>query len=98
MIDPPLQPLQPQFENQFLHLIIRTRQDVVFRSDTVKSVSSINGKGPFDVLPGHAHFITLIEKKVIVQEQDNTKKQIDVGTGVMHVDDGNIVRVYLETH
>ncbi len=78
-----------------LSVIIRTREDVMFQSQ-VKSITSHNDKGTFDILPFHAHFITLIDKMISVEETDGTKRQFEIGTGVMHVEENN-VWVYLET-
>jgi F0F1-type ATP synthase epsilon subunit len=77
-----------------LHLIIRTRLDVIFDKD-VSAVSSFNRKGTFDVLPEHSHFISVIEKFVTVHHLDGQKETIKVETGVMHVEE-NTVKVYLE--
>lgn len=42
----------------------------------VKSVSSVNSQGPFDILPQHASFITIVEKKplIIVTDQGESLK------------------------
>lgn len=39
------------------------------------SVSSINSKGKFDILPSHANFITLIQNSPIVITKQNKQKQ-----------------------
>ena len=50
--------------NQVLKVRIVSPKETIFQGD-VLSISSTNSKGPFDILPLHANFITLIENKPI---------------------------------
>jgi F0F1-type ATP synthase epsilon subunit len=79
-----------------LFLTIRTRQDILFQAE-VTAVSSLNGRGPFDILPEHAHFISLIFKQITIHQKDGTQRQIDIDNGILHVEDDKI-NIYLETH
>ncbi len=45
--------------------VIVASTDKVLWTGIATSVSSINSDGPFDILPGHANFITLIDNKPI---------------------------------
>lgn len=47
-----------------LHVRIVSPKGPIFQGE-VLSVSSINSKGPFDILPLHANFVTLIENQPI---------------------------------
>ncbi len=80
--------------NLSLTLIVRTRQQIIYQAE-VNSVSSRNLKGPFDILPGHAFFISLIQDKIVARQKDGQTHQIAVGTGVLDVED-NVVHVYIE--
>lgn len=82
--------------DQTVHVIIRSRQGTIFEGEA-KAVSSINGKGPFDILPGHTLFISLIERNITVRKVDNTIQQFRIDTGVLEVD-ANQVKIYLENY
>lgn len=51
--------------NPTLHVRIISPQDIILDTEAT-SVSSKNLQGPFDILPQHANFITLIENSPIV--------------------------------
>jgi F0F1-type ATP synthase epsilon subunit len=76
-------------------LLIRNRQDVVFEGE-VNSISSVNGRGKFDVLAHHANFISLIERYVIIRQNGKPDQTIKITNGIMHVEE-NLTHVYLES-
>ena len=78
---------------QFLQVTIRDRQGLIFGGEA-ESVSSVNDKGPFDVLPLHANFISLIKKEVVLHLRGSVDKPLAVEGGVIRVKD-NLVEVYL---
>ncbi len=51
--------------NPTLHVRIISPQNIILDTEAT-SVSSKNTQGPFDILPQHANFITLIENSPIV--------------------------------
>ncbi|OGY27860.1 MAG: hypothetical protein A3F33_03475 [Candidatus Woykebacteria bacterium RIFCSPHIGHO2_12_FULL_43_10] len=51
--------------NETLRVVIRNPKTVLFDGN-VTALSSSNKQGNFDVLPGHANFITLIKDKPVV--------------------------------
>jgi len=57
-----------------LHVVIKSPTEIIWEGEA-EWVSSENSVGPFDVLPGHANFITLIDNKPIVIQDTNTKKE-----------------------
>lgn len=71
-----------------LFVIIRSREKTFF-NDKVQAISSFNEKGPFDVLPEHAHFISLVKDKIILHKQDGIE-EIKIDGGVMRVYDDNV--------
>lgn len=48
-----------------LSITVRDRTGVLFQGEG-KAVSGKNEKGPFDVLPGHANFLSLIDEEVVL--------------------------------
>jgi len=72
---------------------VRNRQGMVFEGE-LKSVSSFNRLGKFDVLAQHANFISLIKDRVILGKNDGKKMEIPCQSGVMMVEE-NRVEVYL---
>ncbi len=51
-------------EQDFLKVIIQNPEEIVWEGEAL-SVSSINSAGPFDILPRHAKFISVIENQQI---------------------------------
>lgn len=80
-------------DNTRINLVIKTREKTVFDGN-VKAVSSFNQVGPFDVLPAHANFISLIEKALIIHNTNGTKKEIKFDLALLRVIE-NKVEVYL---
>ena len=74
-------------------VIIRDRNTLIFQGQ-VEAVSSFNDMGPFDVLPRHANFISLIKQAIILHLIDKTEKRIEITSGVMKVRENNL-EVYL---
>lgn len=59
------------------------------------SVSAINDTGPFDVLPHHHNFITLLNKGDITIRSSRWDQTISIDHGLMHVKD-DMVTVFLD--
>lgn len=85
-------------DNNVLHLdsitiLVRNRQGIVFEEE-VQSITSINEKGPFDVLPQHENFISIIKERLIVHRKNGETKEIEIGQGVLKVI-SNKAQVYI---
>ena len=80
-------------KNKKLLAVVRDRNNLLFQGQ-VEAVSSLNDKGPFDVLPQHANFITLIKKFVTMHLPDKQEKRMELESGILKVRD-NRVEVYL---
>ena len=80
-------------KNEKLVAIIRDRSALLFQG-TVEAVSSFNDKGPFDILPQHQNFISLIKQAVILHFAGKQEKRIELTSGVLKVSSNN-VEVYL---
>lgn len=56
-----------------LHVRIVSPQQLILDAE-VSSVSSKNSQGNFDILPGHANFITLVDNQPIIIRPVNAKE------------------------
>ncbi len=72
-----------------LILTIRNRQDLLYHGE-VKTITSYNDKGIFDVLSKHANFIALIQKKLIYKDLSNKIAEIEIDNGIMRVLDNQV--------
>lgn len=66
----------------------------VFFQGRVKSISSENRLGKFDVLPQHANFISLIFNELIIITEKNEKISYKFKKGVLEVSE-NKVNIFL---
>lgn len=71
-----------------MNIEVRKREGLVF-SGLVRAVSSYNEKGPFDVLPYHTNFISIIREEVVLYKTDGTEEKIPVDVGVLLVRENN---------
>lgn len=50
------------------------------------SISAVNATGPFDILPQHHNFISLLEPcSLIIRSTSGDEHKIDIGGGLIHV-------------
>jgi ATP synthase delta/epsilon subunit-like protein len=77
-----------------IHVTVRNRTMILF-SDDVKSVTSRNDSGLFDVLPEHSNFISLITSPLIIGKMDGSKKELTFSNGIIKVKD-NAVYCYID--
>ena len=59
------------------------------------SISGLNNTGPFDILPRHHNFITLLNPSVLEVHIPGSVKRIRISKGVMHVKADQVV-VFLD--
>ncbi|MBI2122192.1 MAG: hypothetical protein HYT98_03650 [Candidatus Sungbacteria bacterium] len=78
--------------NLNLSVTVRDREGILFQGNA-EAVSSFNEKGPFDVLPLHANFISLIRNSVVLKIPGSPLKEIPLNSGVLKVKE-NKVEVY----
>lgn len=79
--------------DNLLQVIIREPQKTLFEG-TVKTFSSVNEKGAFDVLPSHAQFVATVGEYIKLVLPDGTEKSFDIEEGVLRVK-GDAIEVYL---
>ena len=61
-----------------------------------KSISAENDTGPFDILPKHHNFMTLVnEGEVVIRSEGQEDQKIRISRGVMHVR-SNKVTLFLD--
>lgn len=78
-----------------INVTIKSRSKVFYEGNAT-SVTSLNDKGKFDVLPQHANFISLIKDYIIVMKENGEEEKIDIKTGVLK-NLNNDVDIFLET-
>ena len=70
--------------NVILRTSIKSKDKILF-DGSVKTVSSKNERGVFDILPLHTNFVTLIFDYVILDKGLPTEKKFDIEKGVLYV-------------
>ena len=58
--------------------------DRVLWKGKANSVSSENLQGPFDILPQHANFITIVQKQPIRIQTANEKKEFNFNNAIIY--------------
>jgi F0F1-type ATP synthase epsilon subunit len=74
---------------QTLKVEIRSRQGLIFKGD-LAAVSSFNLVGPFDVLPEHTNFVSMIKKKIVLHRADGRSEEINVDSGIIMVENSEV--------
>lgn len=59
------------------------------------SVSAVNGTGPFDILPGHKNFLSLLLPGEVIVRTSRDEEKLKIDRGIMHVHD-NTVTIFLD--
>ncbi len=57
----------------------------VYYDSLADSISAVNDTGPFDILPNHHNFMTLVNQCDVIVRNGNQEEKISVNRGVMHV-------------
>lgn len=67
----------------------------VYYDDRANSFSAVNDTGPFDILPGHRNFMTLVSPCELIIRSEKGEDKIKIARAVMHVKANDIV-VFLD--
>ena len=59
------------------------------------SISAENSTGPFDILPRHHNFITLLDACELIIQTERGEQRIRISGGLMHVKTNNVI-VFLD--
>lgn len=87
----------PSFEDLMkrdkLYITIKSPDKTVFSGEGV-ALSSVNDVGPFDVLPRHENFISILGKKVVIFQEKNNKQEFEIEKGIIKARQ-NRVQIFL---
>ncbi|OGL29959.1 hypothetical protein A3D14_00510 [Candidatus Saccharibacteria bacterium RIFCSPHIGHO2_02_FULL_47_12] len=75
-------------EQQTQQLSIRAKVYSPFKvyfDDNALSISAVNATGPFDILPRHHNFITLLSPCELLIRTPRGDQKIRISGGIMHV-------------
>ncbi len=67
----------------------------VYFDGLAHSISAVNDTGPFDILPQHHNFMTLINAGEVIVRTDNGEEKFNITHGIMHVKADDVV-VFLD--
>lgn len=76
-----------------LYLKVFSPEKVFFEGE-IKSLTSINEDGRFDVLSEHANFISIIRETLVISHKNGENQEIKIDGGVIKVHE-NKISVYL---
>jgi F0F1-type ATP synthase epsilon subunit len=83
-----------RLEGKTMHVKVYAPFKVYF-DDEAFSVSAINATGPFDILPKHHNFMTLINAGEVLVRHERGEEKIPIQRGIMHVKADEVV-VFLD--
>jgi len=66
-----------------------------YYDDEAFSISAVNDTGPFDILPKHHNFMTLLSAGDVVVRSDRGEERVTIGQGIMHVKADEVI-VFLD--
>lgn len=92
--DQPVKPQQHLTDKDHMYVKVYAPYKVYF-DGVAKSISAVNDTGPFDILPRHHNFMTLLGACDIIVRTDNNEEKIPIKQGVMHVKADQVV-VFLD--
>lgn len=67
----------------------------VYFDDQASSISAINDTGPFDILPRHHRFLTLLSPCELIIAADKGEEKIKISRGIMYVKEDRVT-VFLD--
>src|SRR5437764_820185 len=76
-----------------LKVKIRDTETVIFEGEAQR-ISSFNEVGPFDVLPMHANFISILNKQLVLFHENQKIKELPIEQAVMKVK-GDQIHIFL---
>jgi F0F1-type ATP synthase epsilon subunit len=67
----------------------------VYFDGIATSISAVNDTGPFDILPQHHNFMTLISQGEVIVRTEKSEEKFKIMRGIMHVKADDVV-VFLD--
>lgn len=84
-----------ELDSRAIHVKVYSPYQTYF-DDEAQSISAENDTGPFDILPKHHNFMTLVNAcEVTIRLEGGTSKRIRISRGVLHVR-SNKVTLFLD--
>jgi len=77
-----------------LHAKVYSPFKTYFEED-IFSISAINATGPFDILPKHHNFMTLLNPCDLIIQTEHGESRIRIARGIMHVKSDKVI-VFLD--
>ncbi|MBI4079117.1 MAG: hypothetical protein HY429_02355 [Candidatus Levybacteria bacterium] len=68
---------------------IKSPEEIFFQGEA-DAISSVNEAGNFDVLPLHTNFISLIQKTLVIYQQGQKLKEMQIEAGIIKVTNNNV--------
>lgn len=81
------------FYKQTFPVLIRDKERIVYKGQAL-SLTAWNHKGIFDVLPGHSHIVSIIEKRLDIIKDDGKSLSVPIVKAILKVFQGE-ARVYM---
>lgn len=77
-----------------MHVKVYAPFKTYYDGDAV-SISASNDTGPFDILPRHHNFMTLLSPCDVIVRSEKSEEKISISRGIMHVKKDEVV-VFLD--
>ena len=78
-----------------IKVIIRNKVEILHESEC-HSVSMLNKVGPFDILPEHSNFVSIISGEVIARNTSGKVWQKNCTRGIVRVESNTVEVIFLE--
>lgn len=85
---------KPKLDGKHMHVKVYAPFKVYY-DGPAESISAENDTGPFDILPKHHNFMTLLSACDIVIKNDNQEEKVTITRGIMHVKADEVI-VFLD--
>lgn len=87
---------QPVFKTDGTKMHIKVYSPFkVYFDDIAISISAINDTGPFDILPQHHNFMTLLNTGEVTIRTERGEEKLQISRGIMHVKKDQVI-VFLD--
>lgn len=83
-----------RIEGKTMHVKVYAPFKVYFDGEA-ESISAVNETGPFDILPKHHNFMTLVSSGDVIVRTADHEETIPINRGIMHVKADEII-VFLD--
>jgi F0F1-type ATP synthase epsilon subunit len=78
-----------------MHIKVYSPYRIYFDKEGCQSITGINDTGPFDILPRHHNFMTLLNSGELTVHAGNDVERFSISRGIMHVKADRVV-VFLD--